>query len=160
MHQQGFLTMTDQIKNTIVIKVQPEKMYAYVTQPWLWHEWHPNSKSAKAKVSELLIGDTFDEVIELKPLSPLPIKIKKQAHYKVLIDDPAHHWQVEGNMDGGWVQIDYQFNRSDSGVEFTRTLSYETKGINRTLAPFLKPRMREMSLVALSNLKQKLEQMP
>jgi len=149
--------MKDQIQNTIEIAVAPEKMYSYVTQPWLWHEWHPNSKSAKATVSVLSVGDTFDEVIELKPLSPLPIKLKKQTHYKVLIAKPDQHWQVEGDMDGGWLQIDYRFQKSETGVKFTRTLSYETKGINRALAPLLKPRMREMSVVALSNLKRKLE---
>jgi len=150
--------MKDQIKNTIEIAIAPDKMYRYVTQPWLWHEWHPSSKSARAKVDVLSAGDTFDEVVELKPLSPLPIKLKKQTHYKVLVAKPATHWQVEGDMDGGWLQIDYQFQASEIGVKFTRTLSYETKGINRVLTPLLKPRMREISIIALNNLKSRLEQ--
>jgi len=151
--------MKDQIQNTIEIAVTPEKIYSYVTQPWFWHEWHPNSKSAKAKETVLSVGDTFDEVIELKPLSPLPIKLKKQTLYKVLIAKAGQHWQVEGDMNGGWLQIDYQFKNSERGVVFTRTLSYEIKGINRILAPLLKPKMSEMSSVALHNLKQKLEEM-
>ena len=151
--------MREQIRNTVEINVPTELMYAYVTQPWLWHEWHPNSKSAKACVEVLAEGDSFDEIIELTPLSPLPLKLKKHTRYKVLIAKPGKHWQVEGDMEGGWLQIDYQFKTLDKGLEFTRTLSYETKGINRLLAPLLRPRMREMSSVAISNLKQKLESM-
>lgn len=149
--------MQEQIRNVIDVAVTPEKMYAYVTQPWLWHEWHPNSKSAQAKVDVLREGDCFDEVIELAPLSPLPIKLKKHTCYQVLIAKPERHWQVEGAMDGGSIKIDYKFRESTKGVLFTRTLSYETKGIHRLLGPLLKPRMRRMSVKALMQLKRKLE---
>ncbi|TJY62276.1 SRPBCC family protein [Sinimarinibacterium sp. CAU 1509] len=149
--------MKDQIRNTIEIACAPERIYAYVTQPWLWHEWHPNSKSAKSSSSTLATGDTFDEVIELQPLSPLPFTLKRQTRYRVIAADPPRHWRVEGKMSGGWLQIDYVFKPSECGVSFTRTLTYETRGFNRLMAPLLRPRMRKMSLLALSNLKAKLE---
>lgn len=60
-------------------------------------------------------------------------------------------------MQGGWLQINYEFAASPKGVSFTRTLRYEARGINRLLAPLLRPRMRDMSQLALQNLKTKLE---
>ncbi len=149
--------MKDEIRNTIEIACTPEQIYAYVTQPWLWHEWHPNSKSAKSASSTLAEGDTFDEVIELKPLSPLPFTLRRATRYRVLAAVAPSHWRVEGNMSGGWLQIDYAFKPSEGGVSFTRTLSYEARGFNRLMAPLLRPRMRKMSQLALSNLKVKLE---
>ena len=101
--------MTDIIKNTIEVGCPPETMYEYVTQPWLWHEWHPNSRSATAASERLSEGDSFDEVIELQPLSPLPITLTKYPHYSVIAATPGKHWRVEGTMKGGWLQIDYQF---------------------------------------------------
>ena len=59
-------TQTD----TIDIAVTPETLYRFVTQPWRWHEWHPSSVGAEAAVDELAVGDTFDEVIELRPFPP------------------------------------------------------------------------------------------
>ncbi|SDW76378.1 SRPBCC family protein [Marinobacter mobilis] len=149
--------MQEQIRHTIEIGCTPNTLYRYVTQPWLWHEWHPNSRSAQASVSELSVGDGFDEVIELQPLSPLPFTLRRETRYTVLNANPDSHWCVEGRMSGGWLQIDYRFRESAGGVEFTRTLTYETRGLNRLLAPLLRPRMRQMSLLALTNLKARLE---
>jgi len=149
--------MKESICNTIEVLRTPEDMYAYVTQPWLWHEWHPNSKSAKAKSSLLKKGDVFDEVVELQPFSPLPINMRRKTHYQVVVANPSKHWCVEGEMKGGGLKINYEFKPSKVGVTFTRTLSYEVSGINRLIFPLLKPRMRKMSLVALKNLKAKLE---
>ena len=149
--------MKESICNTIEITCTPEKIYGYITQPWLWHEWHPNSKSAQAKNSSLKKGDTFDEEIELQPLSPLPLKMRRKTRYQVVAATPSTHWCVKGKMSGGRLKINYEFKPSKAGVTFTRTLTYEATGINRVISPFLRSRMREMSLLALSNLKAKLE---
>ncbi|SFL94942.1 SRPBCC family protein [Marinobacter zhejiangensis] len=149
--------MKDEIRNDIEIACTPAELFGYVTQPWLWHEWHPNSKSAKAVVETLSEGDCFDEVIELQPLSPLPLTLRRKTHYKVVTVEPGHHWLVEGEMSGGWLQIDYRFEPSETGVRFIRTLTYEAQGANRLFAPFLKSRMKAMSLLALRNLKAHLE---
>jgi len=149
--------MKETICNTVEIACTPEKLYSYVTQPWHWHEWHPNSKSAKASTDVLEKGDEFREEIELQPLSPLPIRLRRKTKYQVMTAIPNKHWCVEGIMNGGWLKINYEFEPTPGGVSFTRTLDYETKGINRLMAPLLKPRMRKMSLVALGNLKSKLE---
>ncbi|MDP9142082.1 MAG: SRPBCC family protein [Pseudomonadota bacterium] len=151
--------MSESARNIIEIRCTPEQLYAYVTQPWLWHEWHPNSKSAHAAVSALQVGDGFDEVIEIQPLAPLPLRLKRATRYKVLAAEPGTLWKVEGKMKDGWLQIQYEFKPTPSGTQFTRTLTYGVTGLNRLMLPLplLRRRMAAISLVALSNLKKRLE---
>ncbi len=149
--------MNESIQNTIEIRCSPDRFYAYVTQPWLWHEWHPNSKSAHASVDSLQVGDAFDEVIEIQPLAPLPLRMRRATRYKVLVAVPSTLWKVEGRMKDGWLQIQYEFKATPSGTQFTRTLSYSVTGPSRLMMPLLRRRMASMSLVALSNLKKRLE---
>lgn len=149
--------MNESIQNTIEIAVPAELLYQYVTQPWLWHEWHPNSKSAHGSAATLKAGDSFDEVVEILPISPIPLKLSRQTHYQVSIAIPSVKWQVEGKMKDGWLQICYDFEPSAKGVLFTRTLTYGVTGISRLLMPILRPQMKAMSVLALNNLKTKLE---
>ncbi len=149
--------MNESTRNTIEIRCAPDRLYAYVTQPWLWHEWHPNSKSAHASVDALQIGDEFDEVIEIQPLAPLPLRMQRATRYRVMAAVPGALWKVEGRMKDGWLQIQYEFKPTPSGTQFTRTLTYSVSGPNRLLMPLLRRRMAAMSLVALSNLKRRLE---
>lgn len=149
--------MTESIQNNIEIACAPERLYAYVTQPWLWHEWHPNSKSAQASVNTLRVGDSFDEVVELQPLAPLPLRLRRATRYKVLDAVPSVLWKVKGQMKDGWLQIQYEFKPTANGTMFTRTLSYSATGSSRLLMPLLRPRMVAMSALALANLKRKLE---
>ncbi len=144
-------------RNSVEIRCPPERLYAYVTQPWLWHEWHPNSKSAQASVDALQAGDGFDEVIEIQPLAPLPLRLKRATRYRVLVAEPGKFWKVEGRMKDGWLQIQYEFKPTPSGTQFTRTLSYRVSGLNRLMLPLLRRRMAAMSLLALGNLKRRME---
>ncbi len=146
-----------ELKNVLDIACSPETIYAYVTQPWRWREWHPNSLSATAEVEHLEVGDGFDEEIEVQPLSPLPINLRRQTRYKVEIADEAKQWQVRGQMSDGWLRIRYDLVPTKEGTRFTRTLSYQTQGISRLLMPLLARRMKQMSALALENLKCKLE---
>lgn len=149
--------MTSSIRNSIEIGCTAAELYAYVTQPWCWHEWHPNSKSAAATVATLQAGDSFDEVVEIQPLAPLPLRMRRATRYRVLEAEPASLWRVEGRMKDGWLRIEYEFEPIATGTRFTRTLSYGVSGVNRLLMPLLKPRMAAMSLLTLSNLKQRME---
>lgn len=149
--------MPTQLTNTIEIHCTPEALYRYVTQPWRWHEWHPNSKSASASVETLEAGDTFDEEIELQPLSPLPFRMRRQTRYEVHVAEPFKSWEVKGETKDGWLSIRYEFQPCDGGTLFTRTLTYEIRGLSRLLMPLLKNRMAGQSLIALSNLKKKME---
>ncbi|WP_348675505.1 SRPBCC family protein [uncultured Abyssibacter sp.] len=149
--------MSESLTNSIEIACPPQTLYDYVTQPWRWHEWHPSSKSAKADSDVLQAGDGFDEVVELEPFSPLPIRLKRATRYKVLEAVPPSRWVVKGEMKDGWLQIEYDFEPTTHGVRFTRTLSYDAGGLSWLLMGFLKPRMRTLSVVALNNLRTRLE---
>ncbi len=143
--------------NSIEINCAPEALYRYVTQPWRWHEWHPSSKSASSSVDILQTGDSFDEEIELQPLSPLPLRMRRMTRYQVIEADPFRSWEVHGEARDGWIHIRYEFHPFSRGTRFTRTLSYETKGPSALLMPLLRSRVAKASRIALANLKVLLE---
>ncbi|CAK9066364.1 HTH-type transcriptional regulator VqsM (Virulence and quorum sensing modulator protein), partial [Durusdinium trenchii] len=101
------------------------QVYDYVTQPWCWHEWHPSSQSAVSDVDVLGVGDTFDEVIRLQPLSPLPLNIRRQTHYRVVLAEPGVSFEVRGETGDGDLTIHYDLVRVDEGTLFRRALEYE-----------------------------------
>ena len=150
--------MPTTLRNTLDFRCAPDALYAYVTQPWRWHEWHPNSRSATASVEILSPGDTFDEVIEIQPFSPLPITLRRQTHYRVLVAEPHRRWQARGETRDGWLEIDYDFEPIDTGTRFTRTLRYQTSGASLLLMPLLRQRMTVMSRRALLALRERVEQ--
>lgn len=146
------------IQNEIEIACAPARVYDYVTQPWRWHEWHPSSQSAVSDVDVLAVGDTFDEVICLQPLSPLPLNIRRQTHYRVVIAEPAVTFEVRGETGDGGLTIHYDLLAQGAGTLFRRTLDYDVRGAMRLIEPVLLfPRMKRLSAVALANLKARLE---
>jgi hypothetical protein len=144
--------MPSLIRQTTEIACSPAELYAYLSQPWLWHEWHPNSLSARANVNNLNVGDHFEEQIALQPFSPLPITLRRATRYQVLQAKPGQLWEVRGQMRDGWLQIRYEFVPVKQGTLFTRSLSYSASGISRLLMPLLRSRMQKMSGIALANL--------
>ena len=149
--------MATTLVNTIDIGCTPETVYRYVTQPWRWHEWHPNSVWASSDSDTLKVGDSFDEEIELQPLSPLPFRMRRQTRYTVRIAEPFRTWEVRGETADGWLIIRYVLEPDASGTTFGRTLTYQTSGLSRLLMPALKKRMINISLLALARLKSTLE---
>lgn len=149
--------MPTTLENTLEIACPPERLYAYVTQPWLWHEWHPNSKGCLSAATILGAGDRFTEEIELQPLSPLPFTMRRITGYLVEVADPPRRWAARGETRDGWLSIQYECEPSLAGTLFTRRLCYETRGASRWLMPLLKPRMVANSRLALERLKQKME---
>ena len=150
---------TRTICNEAVINCSPEQVYDYVTQPWRWHEWHPSSVSAEAAVPVLHEGDTFDEVICLRPLSPLPPSMLRQTHYRVVTAQRPLAFEVQGETDDGGLRIRYDLSaHGNSATQFRRQLVYHVSGPVRLIEPLLLyPRMKHLSAVALANLKQSLE---
>lgn len=145
------------LKNQTVIAAPCQQVFDYVTQPWRWHEWHPNSRSAQAEVERLQVGDHFDEVIEVQPLAPLPPRMERQTHYSVEASEPHRHWQVRGDTGDGWLVIRYDLTAEGDQTRFERTLTFDVRWPTRLLLPALKRQMRATSAVALDNLKRKIE---
>jgi len=145
------------IHNEIEIAVSAEDLFNYVTQPWLWHEWHPSSRSARAAHSFLATGDEFEEVIEVQPLAPLPLRMRRTTHYSVTESVPFHTWEVKGEMKDGWIRIRYDFEQKGNVTLFSRVLDFNVSGPNRILLPLLKSKMEKISMMALNNLKLKMQ---
>ena len=151
------------ISNEIDIEVSPDTLFNYVTQPWLWHEWHPSSRSAQSEHSVLAEGDGFDEVIEVQPLAPLPPRLRKSTRYVVTESRPGDSWEVKGKMKDGWLRIRYDFSEipgTPGLTHFHRTLEFDVWGLNRLFLPFLKRKMAKISPLAMASLKQRMESLP
>lgn len=149
--------MSTMLRNAVSIACPPEVLYAYVTQPWRWHEWHPSSRSARADAQTLAVGDGFDEVIELQPFAPLPSTLRRDVRYRVCEAEPGRRWVVEGTMRSGWLRISYQFEPDGNGTRFERTLEYRAQGALRLLLPILRRRNAALSVLALDNLRRRFE---
>ncbi len=149
--------MPTQLVNSIEIAASPEALYGYVTQPWCWHEWHPNSKWARAETEVLRAGDRFEEQIELQPLSPLPFTMRRETSYTVLRAEPPRLWECRGETRDGWLEIRYELEPTLVGTMFTRQLTFEASGLTAALMPFLRSRMAARSVLALENLKRRME---
>lgn len=143
------------IYNEIYIEVPPKKVFDCVTQPDLWHEWHPASTSAELPRKPLQVNDAFREVITVA--YPF-VKIRRHTEYLVAKCEPYKLWEVHGKSSLFNLSIRYVLVPQDSGTLFQRTLTYRVKGL---LAWFewilVRPKIRSQSRIALNNLKQKLE---
>lgn len=148
------------LSNEITIAATAEHLFNYVTQPWRWHEWHPSSRSARAAHSFLATGDEFEEIVEVQPLAPLPLRMVRHTTYRVTESVPSHTWEVQGKMKDGWLRIRYDLAPAGDApelTEFHRVLEFEVTGFSRLLRPFIKRQMEQISRLALENLKQAVE---
>ncbi len=141
------------IRHTIDIDCSPRALYEYIAQPWRWHEWHPNSKSAQVQNKALGKGDTFDEVYELRVLPFPPLTLHRLLHWRVVEESPYTYWEIEATTKDGLINIAYNYEPASDAVRFTRTVKFSLTGITRLLSPLLKKRNTEMSEVALANMK-------
>ena len=145
------------IRHTIEIGCPPKALYNYIAQPWRWHEWHPNSKSAQSHAETLGKGDTFSEVYEIRVLPFLPLRMRRLLHWRVVEEKPCNFWEIEARARDGRINIAYDYEPVEAGVRFTRTVRFELSGLTALLTPILKRRNTAMSVVALANLKRVME---
>ena len=150
--------MSISIHNEIEIEVSSRDLYNYVTQPWLWHEWHPASQSARAAHSYLATGDEFTEVVEIQPLVPLFPSMTRNITYSVTESVPFHTWEAEGQIKDGLIRLRYDFEEKGGVTFFSRSMDLDATGFTRILLPLLKLRMEKLSMIALTRLKEKMQE--
>lgn len=144
------------IHNEIEIRVAAKDLFNYVTQPWLWHQWHPSSLSASGAHSYTANGDEFTEEAEARLLPHLPIT--RTIEYTVTEAVPFHTWEAKGRMKDGWIRIRYDFEEKGGITFFARSMDMDVTGLTRILLPLLKPKMEKLSMVALNNLKTRMQE--
>lgn len=137
----------EQISQERFIQAPIDAVYDYVTQPDLWHEWHPTSLSADTGTrGSLPCGARFTEIIDLLGIRvPMSYRVqvaRRPSEFKTVFTSLA----VDGS-------IHYFLQPFQSGTLFKRVLIYETELQLATLHE----RMIELSDVALDQLKHRLE---
>lgn len=145
------------LENEVMIHRPPREVFRYVTQPWRWHEWHPASESATPSTWELGVGDSFDEIVSMRPFGWVPIRMRRQLRWTVIHSEAPKLWEVHGTSRTIDVRVRYEIDPV-GGTRFRRTFHYAVKGWMRFIERrFVLPRMRMQSVVALQNLKNALE---
>ncbi len=143
--------------NEILIDRSVEDVYAYVTQPWRWHEWHPASESATREQGALAPGVQFDELASMKPFSPLPIRMRSHLHWTVLATQAPNIVELKGKSKIIDVHVRYEIDGGEQ-TRFRRVFRFQVKGWLRHVEGFFLPvRMLNQSMVAIGNLKRVLE---
>jgi len=131
------------------IHAPTQAVYDYVTRPALWKEWHPASLGAQEHAAEsLAVGARFEEDI-------LSAGIKRHLRWTVEQAEPGVRWAASAVMDdGSTVNLLYQFEGRNTGMNFTRTLRYQVKPLHLRIvnALFMWRRVQAESRLALSNL--------
>lgn len=131
------------------IHASTEAVYDYVTRPALWKEWHPASQGADAHAAESLeAGARFEEDI---------VSAGRRRHLRWTVEqaEPGRRWAASAVMeDGSTVRLLYEFEARNTGMNFTRTLSYQVKPLHLRIANalFVWRRVQAESRTALSNL--------
>lgn len=147
MHATEHPIRLEQISQERFIQAPIETVYAYVTQPDRWHEWHPTSLSADTGTrGSLPVGTRFTEIIDL-------LGIRVPMSYRVQIARCPNEFRTAFTslaVDGA---LHYFLQAQRGGTLFKRVLTYETE---LQLAA-LHERMIELSALALDQLKQRLE---
>ncbi len=143
--------------NDIHIHRPHREVYRYVTQPWRWHEWHPASESATASHKELRVGDTFEEMVSMRPFGMLPLRMRRHLRWTVVQSQAPVMWEVHGTSPTIDVRVRYELDAAQETL-FRRTFHFTVKGWMRHVGrSFVLPRMARQSAIALENLKLTLE---
>jgi hypothetical protein len=153
--------MTEHVHvHEILIDRSVDDVYAYVTQPWRWHEWHPASESASRSQGALETGVRFDEVASMKPFPMLPLRIRSQLQWTVLKTRAPNMVELKGRSKLIDVHVRYEIDGVDM-ARFRRVFRFQVKGWLRHIeAYFLPARMHKQSVAAIFNLRRVLEAQP
>ena len=133
----------------------PEEVFAYVTTPSHWPEWHPSSLGVTGATDHSLVAG--EEVTE----SFLVAGRRGKANWTVRERAEPRRWVIFGQVKGGGTgTIAYTLAPQDGGTLFEREFTYEMN--NPLLALLdrlvLRRRIEAESSEALRRLKERLEQ--
>jgi uncharacterized protein YndB with AHSA1/START domain len=132
----------------------PEVVFAYVTTPGHWPEWHPSSLGVTGATDHsLLVGEEVTE-------SFLVAGRQGRARWTVREREEPRRWVIFGQVDGGGTgTITYTLTQQAGGTWFEREFAYKMNNPLLTLLDrlVLRRRIDAESTEALGRLKQRLE---
>ena len=108
-------TVSDSMQHHVDIPRAPEQVFAYVSSPTRWHEWHPYHVAITGPEGSLPTGTCFDYVGG------------RAGHLSWEVIDvlPGQRWQARARGKFGLtMQVTYTCAGNDQQTRFTRTLEY------------------------------------
>jgi uncharacterized protein YndB with AHSA1/START domain len=138
----------------VTIARSTEEVFAYVTTPGHWPEWHPSSLGVTgATYHSLAVGEEVTE-------SFLVAGRKGSAHWTVRERVEPRRWVIVGRVEGGGTgTITYTLTPQDGGTAFEREFTYRMNNPLLALLDtlILRRRIEAESAEALRRLKERLE---
>jgi uncharacterized protein YndB with AHSA1/START domain len=136
------------------IERPPEVVFAYVTAPGHWPEWHPSSLGVRGTLTSLEVGQ---EVIEAFRVAGR----RGEVVWRCTLRQAPYNWVIEGQIVGrkmGGV-ISYTLRPQAGGTHFLREFRYPRPNLWFALLDplILRPRVRAESEEALRRLRKRLE---
>jgi hypothetical protein len=130
-----------------------DDVYAYVTTPGHWPEWHPSSLAVRGATDHsLAVGEQVTE-------DYLVAGRRGQVTWAVTARDATRRWAITGGTPGGSGTITYTLTSQSGGTHFERDFVYTLDNVLFAIADRLVLRRRVVaeSAEALRRLKRRLE---
>ncbi|MBB3180551.1 SRPBCC family protein [Variovorax sp. Sphag1AA] len=132
----------------------PSDVYAYVTTPGHWPEWHPSSLGVHGAVDHsLLVGETVEEDFSVAGRTG-------RVTWRVTDREPDRYWRIAGTIGGREAgTVSYTLTARAEGTHFMRVFEYGAPNLLFALLNrwTIRQQIDEESRTAVRQLKQRLE---
>lgn len=146
--------MSTQLLHRIHIDAGIDKLFAYVSTPEFWPDWHPSSLRVYGVAGRPLHTDEgFDEDIRAAGR-------EARLRWRVVACDAPTLWSAQAAADNGVdLMLAYRLQPEASGVLFERRVNYRLRGwwLNLLDPLILRRRINAESELSLRQLKQVME---
>ena len=133
----------------------PAAVFAYVTTPGHWPEWHPSSLAVSGATDHpLQVGESVVEDFEVAGR-------RGRVTWRVVAREPDRLWRIAGRIgDREAGVVSYALSATASGTRFERSFEYRSPNLLFAIlnALSIRGRVEAESARAVSQLKAKLEQ--
>ena len=132
----------------------PADVYAYVTTPGHWPEWHPSSLAVRGAVDHsLAVGETVEEDFSVAGRTG-------RVTWQVAAREPDRYWRIDGTIGGRKAgTVSYTLKPGAGGTHFVREFEYGSPNLLFELLNRwrIRQQVEEESRTAVQRLKQRLE---
>jgi uncharacterized protein YndB with AHSA1/START domain len=103
------------LKHDVRLARPPADVFALVTNPSRWHEWHPNTRDVDAAADHSLgVGEAVIERIRVGPF-------RGAVTWKVTAAEPGRRWVLYGDAGRGFEsELEYTLQPDGEGTLFRR----------------------------------------
>lgn len=144
------------IVSAVDIARPPSEVFAYVTTPGHWPQWHPSSLAVSGAVDHpLQVGESVIEDFEVAGR-------RGRVTWRVTAREPDRLWRIAGTIEGresGTVGYSLAPAATGTGTHFVREFEYQTPNLLFAMLNqlSLRSRIEAESAQAVRQLKERLE---